>query len=30
MKREGLISEFPVEDVAVMEAAELLPTLVRI
>jgi hypothetical protein len=30
MKREGLISEFPVEDVAVMEVAELLPYLVRI
>jgi hypothetical protein len=30
MKREGSISEFPVEDVAVMEVAELLPHLVRI
>ncbi|CAM6015069.1 unnamed protein product [Sphagnum balticum] len=30
MKREGLISEFPVEDVTVMEVAELLPYLVRI
>ncbi|KAH9556153.1 hypothetical protein CY35_07G011200 [Sphagnum magellanicum] len=30
MKREGLVSEFPMEDIAVMGVAELLPHLVRI